>query len=262
MSFSNDLVASVAAGVTSRLVIQPIDIVKIRLQTDANFTTATKVTRSIWKNEGGLRGFFKGHTTGQILYLAWAIEAPIFYYINREILPSSKFGSGVLTGCVCTVLLTWLDSLRTNLANLKQSNRAYADLKSVLKTTQGKGLFQGIIPGMLMYGPGTAIIFTTYHYLRDIYKLESYYSGFIAGIVVRLALCPLDVTKKRMQIENLHQRRPMRRMVSDIFKKEGFRGFWKGSAISILKSGIANGVRFCVLDALRTSTQSVQKPSS
>jgi len=251
MPFQNDLTASIASGIVSRIVVQPIDVVKIRIQTSQKSTPAHKVIHSIWKNERGILGFFKGHATGQLLYLAWAIEAPIFYYVNAEIIPESKFASGIVTGCICAASLTWLDSLRTNLANIKTNHRAKADLHTIWKATRGIGLFQGIVPGMIMYGPGTAILFTCYHKLRDELQFQSQYAGFIAGVAVRVILCPLDVTKKRMQIQSLEERQRMVKVARGILQKEGASAFWKGAGISVVKSGIGASVRFMVLDNLR-----------
>merc|ERR1711988_881390 len=118
----DDFIASIASVISTRAVTQPIDFVKIRLQCDTrkpNSSNLTNFIKNIYKNEFKIRGFFKGHLTGQLLYLGWSIEYPLFNYINKNYFKGksavSRLKSGLLTGFICVLLLNPLDTLRTNL---------------------------------------------------------------------------------------------------------------------------------------------------
>ena len=70
-TFSQDSIASITAMIATRTVLQPIDLVKIRLQCDTSKSTLSSIPihiKRIWTHESKFRGFLKGHVTGQLLY--------------------------------------------------------------------------------------------------------------------------------------------------------------------------------------------------
>jgi solute carrier family 25 thiamine pyrophosphate transporter 19 len=78
------------AGVIARIVISPIDVIKIRLQTQANpknttakytgvIQTAQKVVR-----EEGWRALWKGNFAAELLYLTYGGAQFLFYDIAEK----------------------------------------------------------------------------------------------------------------------------------------------------------------------------------
>merc|ERR1711879_70271 len=244
-----------------RAVTQPIDFIKIRLQCDtqkyhtssSNLSRSTDIIKTIWKNEFRLRAFFKGHLTGQLLYLGWSIEYPLFNYINKNYFigksAAARLKSGLATGFICVLLLNPLDTLRTNLVNTKNTKKLWRDIPEILKRIKFVGLYKGLVPALLMYSPATAGLYTIYYMMQEKSgkaNKTGFTSGFVAGTVIKMMIHPLDVVKKRMQIND--DKIMMRTVVKDIYFNEGLRAFYKGGAVSIFKSGLGNAVRFMVLE--------------
>jgi solute carrier family 25 (mitochondrial folate transporter), member 32 len=77
-----ETIAGFSAGIVSTLAVHPLDIVKTRLQVDSRvssrFGSSLRVARSIARNEGVLRGFYRGLTPNIVgnsvswgLYFLW-----------------------------------------------------------------------------------------------------------------------------------------------------------------------------------------------
>lgn len=86
--------------------------------------------------------------------------------------------------------------------------------------------------------------------------------GLLAGTVAKLATHPLDVAKKRFQVAGLQrsiaygERIPITVVTSlpaclaEIYRREGLRGLYKGSSLSILKAAPASAITLTIYEFL------------
>lgn len=128
-----------------------------------------------------------------------------------------------------------------------------------------RGFFRGIVPYMIVYGPGSAIWWMVYEWSKRIVdpilpsaptspssqgrtpwdhlkKATSHLlCGSIAGVASVVATNPLDLVRTRLQLmefRNHNERSYLRegfiKVLQDTYKNEGLRGLYKGSRPRIL----------------------------
>jgi len=157
---------------------------------------------------------------------------------------SARFNSGLMTGFICVLLLTPLDTLRTNLVTIRESRKLWRDIPVLMKIVKP---YQGLTPALLMYSPATAGLYTIYYMVQQkTDKVSAGFAGFIAGTLIKLIIHPLDVVKKRMQVSR--SQIGLKNTIKSIYQREGSRAFYKAGAVSVFKSGLGQAVRFSVLE--------------
>uniref|UniRef100_A0A2P2K0D1 Mitochondrial thiamine pyrophosphate carrier n=1 Tax=Rhizophora mucronata TaxID=61149 RepID=A0A2P2K0D1_RHIMU len=149
---------------------------------------------------------------------------------------------------------------------------AFAD---IIKTRGIKGLYSGLSPTLVEIVPYAGLQFGTYDMFKrwtmawnqyrspdiglastELAGLQYFFCGFAAGTCAKLVCHPLDVVKKRFQIEGL-QRHPRygarvkhqayRNMFDacvQILQAEGWAGLYKGIVPSTIKAAPAGAVTF------------------
>lgn len=90
--------------------------------------------------------------------------------------------------------------------------------------------------------------------------VESFVCGSGSGLFSKLIIYPLDLTKKRLQIQGFEAARVrfgvtrkyhgMIHCMRDTIAYEGIQGLYKGLAPSLLKAVFATGTIFCVYDQM------------
>ena len=132
--------AGATSGVVTRLLLQPLDVVKIRLQiqvesTDKKITTGpTNKYRGLFQSlnriakEEGIKALWKGHIPAQLLSITYGcVQFTSFEALTKlawniishekytELKPVTHFICGGLSGCCSSVLVQPIDVLRTRL---------------------------------------------------------------------------------------------------------------------------------------------------
>ncbi|EMT62123.1 Mitochondrial thiamine pyrophosphate carrier 1 [Fusarium odoratissimum] len=244
--------AGAIAGLVSRFVVAPLDVVKIRLQLQPHslsdpvaalrnapaYRGAFETLKHILKHEG-LTGLWKGNVPAELIFIA-----------------------GAASGAAATTITYPLDLLRTRFA-AQGRHRVYQSLRSAvwdIKRDEGwRGFFRGIGPGLGQIIPFMGIFFVTYESLRT--SLEGLHmpwgsgdatAGMCASILSKTAVFPLDLVRKRIQVQgparrqyvyqNIPEYATARSALLSILRTEGFRGLYKGLTISLLKSAPASAV--------------------
>ncbi|KAH9272521.1 hypothetical protein BASA83_005330 [Batrachochytrium salamandrivorans] len=192
-------ISGAAAGVISRVVIAPLDVIKIRLQPAATkvlgrhdiqhqhpkYRNVVQACKLIVKEEG-LRGLWKGNLSAEYLYLAYgAIQFTIFH----ELLLESKkpdsllatyiphrahtFVAGALSGFVATISTYPLDLLRTRFA-VQQDYNIYKSLFGAVQQIFAKegisGFYRGMFPSLVQIVPQMGLVFETHGFFKGLFK--------------------------------------------------------------------------------------------
>ncbi|KAJ3018519.1 mitochondrial thiamine pyrophosphate transporter [Thoreauomyces humboldtii] len=221
------------AGVISRFVISPLDVIKIRfqLQTDlvglkgrvnASQSKYSGVIQAFGRiiREEGVRGLWKGNLSAEYLYLTYGAVQFYSYYefetlVKRanasvdNVLPTEML-AGALAGSTATLATYPFDLLRTRFA-VQGVDGPYTGLVQAVRqitATEGiRGFYRGVWPSVLQMMPQMGIVFACYGAFKraldgvQMHGTSNFVSGGLAGMIGKAAVMPFDVVRKRLQIQ-------------------------------------------------------------
>ncbi|CAM6026547.1 unnamed protein product [Sphagnum balticum] len=262
----------------------------------SKYTGVTQAIQDIFREEG-LLGFWRGNVPALLLVMPYtAIQFVVIQKFKtlvsgspREdehlrLSPKMSFIGGSLAGTAATIASYPFDLLRTILA-AQGEPKVYPNLRSalveILRTKGVRGLYAGLAPSLLEIVPYAGLQFGTYDALKrwttalnksrvmsggggteSLSDSQHFLCGFSAGLFAKLCCHPLDVVKKRFQVQGLarHPRYGAGIQVREykniwdaiqmILAKEGWRGLYKGTLPSVVKAAPAAAVTFAVYDAV------------
>ncbi|PHH50343.1 Mitochondrial thiamine pyrophosphate carrier 1 [Ceratocystis fimbriata CBS 114723] len=273
---AQSLISGLTAGLVTRFVISPLDVVKIRLQLQSVdlkpksgqtvYRGTFSTIRNILVNEG-ITAFWKGNIPAEVMYATYTGVQFISYRntayilqrtVGRENLPhmAESFIAGGVGGASATIVTYPLDLLRTRFA-MQGNQRVYLSLfracRDIHRDEGMRGFFRGLGPTLLQSAPQMGIFFTSYETIRQglsILKLpwgsDDATAGSLAGAMSKISVFPLDLVRKRMQVQgptreqyvysNIPEYRNAAAAFRCIIAKEGIKGLYRGLAISLIKS--------------------------
>lgn len=200
------------------------------------------------------------------------------YVLFAEISPYLSYVSGAVAGSAATIGSYPFDLLRTILASQGEP-KVYPNMRSafvnILETRGVRGLYSGLTPTLVEIIPYAGLQFGTYDTFKrwmmawnrtrapyavdsddSLSNIQLFFCGLAAGTCAKVVCHPLDVVKKRFQIEGLqrdprygarveHQAyRNMHDAMYRIMQAEGMAGLYKGFLPSIVKAAPASAVTF------------------
>ncbi|KAM0002854.1 putative mitochondrial carrier protein [Helianthus debilis subsp. tardiflorus] len=256
----------------------------------SKYTGMVQASKDIFREEGFL-GFWRGNVPALLMVMPYtAIQFAVLHKVKTFASGSSKsedhihlspylsFMSGALAGCAATVGSYPFDLLRTILASQGEP-KIYPNMRSAfvdIMTTRGfRGLYAGLSPTLVEIVPYAGLQFGTYDTFKrwtmawnarwstdsvlneeSLSSFQLFVCGLAAGSCAKAVCHPLDVVKKRFQIEGLqrhprygarvetHAYRNMYDALMRISQKEGWAGLYKGIVPSIVKAAPAGAVTF------------------
>ncbi|KAL5287616.1 SLC25A32 family protein [Megaselia abdita] len=260
------LVAGVSGGVTSTLLLHPLDLIKIRFAVNDGRTTTVPQYRglgsafsTIFKQEG-LKGLYKGVTPN-----VWGSgSAWGFYFMFYNTIKTWIQGGNAATPLgpamhmiaaaeagVLTLVMTnpiWVVKTRLCLqydASTTEKSGQYRGmihaLGDIYKQEGIRGLYRGFIPGMLGVSHG-ALQFMTYEEMKNRYNeyrhlpidtklATSEYLAFaaVSKLIAAAATYPYQVIRARLQDQN-HSYKGTWDCIKVTWRYERMPGFYKGLA--------------------------------
>ncbi|KAJ3139526.1 mitochondrial thiamine pyrophosphate transporter [Geranomyces variabilis] len=246
--------AGASGGVVSRVVIAPLDVIKIRLQgPDATLVNASQLQTDVRQ-------------------LAARVDPSAAKYTGvvqacSRILREEGYRVP-LAGCTATVATYPFDLLRTRFAMQGASGGPYTSLLSAVRQIYAAegvhGFYRGVVPSVLQMAPQMGIVFAAYGAIKGILKplklgkTESFISGGIAGMLGKLSVMPFDVVRKRLQVQGPERnsyvtgRVPkypsgLIRCAAQIARQEGWLALYKGVVPALFKAGPSSAVTFAVV---------------
>lgn len=266
------------------------------LRKDANgtskYTGMLQATKDIFREEG-FRGFWRGNVPALLMVMPYtAIQFTVLHKLKTFAAGSSKskdhirlspylsYISGALAGCAATVGSYPFDLLRTLLASQGEP-KVYLNMRAafvdIIRTRGFQGLYAGLSPTLVEIVPYAGLQFGTYDTFKrwtmawnrsrststtldgrddGLSSFQLFICGLAAGTFAKAVCHPLDVVKKRFQIEGLQrhpkygarvEHRAYRNMydaLRRILQAEGWAGLYKGIIPSIVKAAPAGAVTF------------------
>lgn len=223
--------AGSAAGMVTRVLISPFDVIKIRFQLQIEKVSSQtgkyrglfQATRCIHSEEG-LSAFWKGHLPAQLLSIGFgAVQFASFEFLTELVHKSTRFDSqtsgvhficGGLAACSATVVCQPLDTLRTRFA-AQGEPKVYRSLRHAVSTMcRSEGVltfYRGLSPTLMAVFPYAGLQFFFYNVFKKMLDpppsagksgggLRSLVCGSGAGMISKTITYPFDLFKKRLQV--------------------------------------------------------------
>lgn len=275
-----------ASPISSAPLVTPRDGPAARLGALATF-------KHILKHEG-LTALWKGNVPAELLYVCYAAVQFAGYRSATLLLRTAwptrlpdaveSFVAGAAAGVAGTGVTYPLDLMRTRFAAQGQ-HRIYSSLRSAvwdIKRDEGwRGFFRGLGPAWGQVVPFMGIFFVTYEALHlRLARIEMPWgsrdavAGAAASVVAKTAVFPLDLVRKRLQVQGPTRGRYIYSDIPEyttavsalrqVFQKEGIRGLYRGLPISLIKAAPASAVTLWTYEqclGLMASRKTAREPS-
>jgi len=294
-SGSASATAGLLAGVAARNATAPFDVLKIRFQVQVeplrggagggHYTGMAQAVRRIVASEGAA-ALWRGNVAASVLASAYSgVQFPVYAATKRWLDAGSErwwspMACGIVGAAVATSATYPLDLVRTRFSAQGEPRIWATYAETVLAIWRGGGaarFYQGMGPTLAQVTPYMGLTFAAYDVASSNLPqstLGRLAAGTIAGALGKVLVTPLDVVKKRLQINsaefarNRHERygaapsaeATMRGQAADILSREGALAFWKGVQPAVLKSAIAAAVNFTVYHELMQRWREEEQP--
>ncbi|CAM36351.1 Mitochondrial thiamine pyrophosphate carrier [Caenorhabditis elegans] len=275
--------AGLASGIVTRMIIQPLDVLKIRFQLQEEPIRGKKsgkykgVMQSIFliTREEGAHAFWKGHIPAQGLSATYGLvqfssfewlsqqAAKVIPADNQSVRSTSDFACGALSGCLAMTAAMPLDVIRTRLVAQKAGHAVYTGTMHAVKHIWEKegiaGYFRGWVPSVVQIAPFTGMQFALYNCFMDLWPFNGYesagalFSGAMAGTVAKTVLYPLDMVRHRLQMNGFERAgfgktsnysQGLFKTIGMVVKNESWYGLFKGLWPSQIKAAANSGCAF------------------
>ncbi|KAM9779864.1 mitochondrial thiamine pyrophosphate carrier [Neosynchiropus ocellatus] len=232
--------AGSAAGMVTRALISPFDVIKIRFQLQIERLSSLRPEGKYWGlfqasrciyTEEGLSAFWKGHIPAQLLSIAFgAVQFASFEFLTEVVHKMTPYDSqtagvhfvcGGLSACSATVVCQPLDTLRTRFA-AQGEPKVYFNLRHAVSTMyRNEGVltfYRGLSPTLVAVFPYAGLQFFFYKVFKQLLtppsksadsggSVLSLVSGSGAGMISKTITYPFDLFKKRLQVGGFEEAR-------------------------------------------------------
>ncbi|XVF55181.1 hypothetical protein PTKIN_Ptkin06aG0016200 [Pterospermum kingtungense] len=295
------LLAGGIAGAFSKTCTAPLARLTILFQVQGMQSDVSALTKaSIWReasrivNEEGFRAFWKGNLVTIAHRLPYTSVNFYAYERYKSLLQSIigqenqrgnassdlcvHFVGGGLAGMTAASATYPLDLVRTRLAAQRNSiyyRGIWHAFHTICREEGFLGLYKGLGATLLGVGPSIAISFSVYESLRSYWQLQrpndstivvSLACGSLSGIASSTATFPIDLVRRRMQLEGAAGRARVYKTglvgtFRHIIQSEGLRGLYRGILPEYYKVVPGVGIVFMTYETLKMLLSSIPSGS-
>ncbi|XP_055615920.1 mitochondrial ornithine transporter 1 [Toxorhynchites rutilus septentrionalis] len=279
-----DFTAGSLGGVALVYVSQPMDTVKVKMQTFPHlYKNMIDCTIGTFKRDGFVRGLYAGTVPAivanvaenSVLFAAYGACQNVVALVARkqsvaELSALDNATAGFLaaffssfTLCPTELIKCKLQALREVQAhNLKPNEKLpkispFQLTKQILRSEGIPGMFRGLSSTFAREMPGYFFFFGGYEASRelmakpgqskdDIGPIKTMVAGAVGGVALWTSIFPADVIKSRIQVQSLTL--SMTQVGIDILRKEGPLAFYNGLQPTIVRTIPATAVLFVVYE--------------
>ncbi|GMT18897.1 hypothetical protein PFISCL1PPCAC_10194, partial [Pristionchus fissidentatus] len=263
-----DLVAGTLGGVANVYAGQPLDTVKVKVQTFPHlYTNWYRCLTDTFKLDG-VRGLYAGTVPAlaanvaenAVLFTAYGYcQKAVAKLTGRADLNSMSVGekafSGSLAAVFAAMVLCPTELVKCKLQAARETGQTITSssvIRSIMKERGPRGFFMGLSPTLAREVPGYFCFFGAYetcrHLLTPIGKskdeiglAKTAFSGAVGGMALWTSIFPADVVKSRMQVTGQGS---FAGLLSKIAKEEGIMALYKGLLPTLIRSCLASGSLF------------------
>ena len=278
-----DVLSGTIGGIAQVMVGQPLDILKVRLQTSppGTYTGMVDCATRIVRNEGPL-AFYKGTLTpllgvGACVSIQFGVvEALKRRFTATNLSAGSKadlsygqfYLAGGLAGLANSFVAGPIEHVRIRLQTQPSPPLYRGPIDCIRQMVSQSGLLHGVYRGQLptfareFHGMG--MYFLTYEALVQ-YKLSTsnlersqlpstyaMFAGAMAGYALWLTAYPADIVKSKLQTDALNKtdRRYKGAIdcIQQTLRQDGIKGFFRGLLPTLVRSPFANAATFVAFE--------------
>ncbi|XP_013175426.1 PREDICTED: mitochondrial ornithine transporter 1 [Papilio xuthus] len=274
-----DFVAGSLGGVAVVYVGQPLDTVKVKMQTFPHlYKGMYDCLKQTLKNDGIIRGLYAGTTPAimanvaenSVLFAAYGYCQKFVCHVTGtestdQLSMVGNATAGFLAAffssfplCPTELIKCQLQAMRE--VNMQGSQTAITPLQlsqQIFKQYGIQGLFRGLVPTIMREMPGYFFFFGGYEGTRellakpgqskdDIGFVKTMIAGAVGGCVLWTVIFPSDVIKSRVQISN--KKLKFLTVGYEIVKKEGFLALYNGLKPTLIRTVPATAALFVVYE--------------
>lgn len=259
-------------GVCAVLSGHPFDLIKVRQQTSSGNVSAVQAAKSIIKTDG-LLGLYRGVTAPLIGVTPMFAISFWGYDLGQRLVRQVKkkedgatltigetAAAGFFSAIPMTVVTAPFERIKVILQiqgqgggdpNKKQFTGAFDVVKHLYKEGGLKSVFRGSVATLARDGPGSALYFAAYEYIKrrapkDAEGNASFgsilFAGGMAGIAMWVPVFPIDTIKSNLQSSDKAQ--SVAEVTRAIYKRGGIKAFFPGVGAALARSFPANAATF------------------
>ncbi|KAK0176184.1 hypothetical protein PV328_000343 [Microctonus aethiopoides] len=272
-----DFCAGSLGGVALVYVGQPLDTIKVKMQTFPDmYRGMSDCFMKTLKNEGFSRGLYAGTipavvanvAENSVLFAAYGgCQKAIANITGKESVKElNTFGNasaGFFAAFFSSLTLCPTELIKCRLQAMREVQMTQ-DIKSqrvgpwnltrqIVKANGIAGLFRGLSSTIAREMPGYFFFFGSYEATRellakpgqnrdDIGWQKTMVAGAVGGTVLWLVIFPADVVKSRIQVQNL--RDPALQIMKDIVRNEGITALYNGLKPTLIRTIPATATLF------------------
>jgi solute carrier family 25 ornithine transporter 2/15 len=282
-----DFTGGIMGGTASVYVGQPLDTVKVKMQTfPALHTNAWRCFMTTLRQEGIAHGLYAGTVPSlaaqvaenSVLFMAYglcqkvvatATDAPNIASLSAFQNASAGFFAAFFSSlvlCPTELVKCKLQAMREMSAGKQTAHRIgpWSLTRQILREEGPRGMFRGLVPTFAREMPGYFFFFGGYELSRmlltppgktkdEIGAVRTMICGGLGGISLWVAIFPFDVIKSRVQIQTVDSPKnpSFVRMLILIGRNEGIRALYKGLGPTVLRTFPATGALFLAVETTR-----------
>lgn len=268
-----DNVKSFAAGgfggICAVLTGHPFDLVKVRLQTGLYNSSVQCVKQTIAKD--GLTGLYRG-VLPPLLGVTPMFAVSFWGYDVGKRLVSTYTGksidqfeikeistAGFISAIPTTLVAAPFERVKV-MMQIQEGNKSKSMagvVAEMYKTGGLRSIFKGSVATLARDGPGSALYFATYEYLKkelsspgeDLSLFAIMTAGGFAGVSMWLGVFPIDTIKSTQQSSNVPI--SILQTTKNIYAKGGIKAFFPGVGPALARSFPANTATFLGVELAR-----------
>lgn len=268
-----DNVKSFAAGgfggICAVLTGHPFDLVKVRLQTGLYKSSVQCVKETISKD--GLRGLYRG-VLPPLLGVTPMFAVSFWGYDVGKKLVSSFSGkavenfeikdistAGFISAIPTTLVAAPFERVKVmmQIQEGAKSKSMGGVIAEMYRTGGIRSIFKGTVATLARDGPGSALYFATYEYVKkelsapgeDLSLFAITTAGGCAGIAMWLGVFPIDTIKSTQQSSNVKV--SISQATKSIYAKGGIKAFFPGVGPALARAFPANAATFLGVELAR-----------
>mmetsp|Transcript_55695 Transcript_55695/g.176761 ORF Transcript_55695/g.176761 Transcript_55695/m.176761 type:complete len:578 (-) Transcript_55695:67-1800(-) len=266
------LLAGATAGAVAKTATSPLNVVCVQSMVTEGATMGGIIS-STMKNQGPA-GFFNGNGV-TVLRAApsKALDFFLFDFFKNLITgpdevpnASKRLAAGSLTGMANTTLLYPLEVVGSRLTVKKGVYKSIPDaFKRIIKEEGVGELYAGLGPSLAGIIPYAGITFGMYEILREYYKkatgetnpgvVPNMGCGVVSGWAAMTAAYPLEVVRRRLQVQGMSGGAKAYNGMADCFgkmyKSDGVGVFFKGWGPASMKIVPSAGITFMTYEVMK-----------
>lgn len=275
------------SGSMSNLILYPLEFVKINIIAGdghsknfiPHYKTARQAFISIYKAKGFLH-FYKGCHVTLFSSVAWSIYFYVYdlakrrYAFFKETYPNSyKFIVSAEAAIISRVLTSPLWTVKTRLILQQKSMYWYGDtlevIKKIWKVDGIRGYFAGLAPGLMLCSNGAFNLYF-YEIQKELIGNQGFFNigliGMNSKFLSSMLTYPLQLVMIKLQQEQysctIHKDANIinkdfkqekfftgtTHCIQKTFQNEGFKGFYRGLSLQLLRTVPGNGLFFMLYE--------------